>query len=60
MIGSYTRTAQVMDSRRERAAVVQATSATLIPQERLAKLDAGGFTATKERLKLKKLMAKNV
>lgn len=52
MLGSYPRTRDNMESRRRRAEAVQARSAALTPEERLAKLDNGGFTATKERLKL--------
>lgn len=52
MLGSYPRTRQIREERRARAEVVQARSAELSPQERLAKLDSLGLVATKERLKL--------
>lgn len=57
MIGSYPRTQAVMDSRRERAVAVQ-TANQRTPQEQLANLDKQGLTATKERAKIAKKLAK--
>lgn len=57
MIGRYPLVREIKESRRRRAEAVQAKSAALTPEERLAKLDAAGLTATKERLKLAKKIA---
>lgn len=54
MLGSYPRTKSIRQERRARAEIVQAKSASLTPQERLAKLDQAGLKATKEREKLAK------
>lgn len=58
MIGSYPRTKAIMDERRIRAEEVQARSAGVTPQEQLAKLDRAKLTATKERNKLARKLAK--
>lgn len=52
MIGRYPRTRDIMEGRARRAKEIQARSAALSPEERLAKLDELGLTATKERSKL--------
>ena len=57
MLGSYPRTKQVLESRRARAATVQAAN-TRTPQEQLAHLDKMGLVATKERAKIAKKLKK--
>ena len=57
MIGRYPRTQQVREGRRERAVAVQMAN-TRTPQEQLAHLDKLGWTATKERAKIVKKLAK--
>ena len=52
MLGSYPRTRAIRAERRARAEEVQARSASLSPEERLAKLDSLGLIAAKERFKL--------
>lgn len=59
MIGSYPRTQSIRDSRRERALAVQAANQRT-PEEQLANLDKQGLTATKERLKIARKLAKAV
>lgn len=51
MIGSYTQTKAVRETRRALAENVQAANKRT-PREQLAHLDEHGFTATKERAKL--------
>ncbi len=60
MVGKYPHTATIREVRRTRAEAVQAKSAGLTPQERLAKLDAAGLTATKERAKIARKAAKSL
>lgn len=42
------------DARRERAIEVNAERAKRTPQEQLAKLDAGGYAAKRERVRLER------
>lgn len=51
MIGSYTQTKAVQETRRMLAEKVQAANKRT-PREQLAHLDEHGFTATKERAKI--------
>lgn len=51
MIGSYTQTKAVQETRRALAEKVQAANKRT-PREQLAHLDEYGFTATKERAKI--------
>jgi hypothetical protein len=59
MIGSYTSTKQVRESRRARAATVAAANKRT-PQEQLAHLDKLGYTAAKERAKIARKLKKEV
>lgn len=59
MPGSYTQTKAVRETRRARAAIVQAANKRT-PQEQLAQLDKLGLVATKERAKIAKKLQKAV
>ena len=59
MIGSYTQTKVVQETRRALAEKVQAANKRT-PREQLAHLDMMGFTATKERAKLAAKLKKEV
>ena len=57
MIGSYTRTKQVRESRHARAEIVREANKRT-PQQQLAHLDKMGLVAAKERAKIARKLQK--